>query len=81
LFKGFEPGRNALSLVPLALPAATPVRRCLAQQHQCIALRKKIIAGLEPGEMLPLTLGTDEGKPEGRYFHFIVKRRTLCVEN
>jgi hypothetical protein len=31
--------------------------------------------------MLPLTLGTDEGKPEGRYFHFIVKRRTLCVED
>ncbi|HEY5027227.1 MAG TPA: hypothetical protein VIK39_02375 [Candidatus Angelobacter sp.] len=50
-----------LSLAPLALQAATPVRRCLAQQCQCITLSQKIIEGREPGEMLPLTLGTDEG--------------------
>jgi hypothetical protein len=28
---------------------------------------------MEPGEVLPLTLRTDEGKPEGRYFQFICK--------
>jgi hypothetical protein len=31
---------------------------------------------MEPGEMVPLTLGTDEGKPEEKYFRFIAKRRT-----
>jgi hypothetical protein len=32
------------------LPAATLNPRCLAQQHQCIELRKKIVEGIEPGE-------------------------------
>jgi hypothetical protein len=32
------------------LPAATPNPRCLAQQHQYIELRKKIVEGIEPGE-------------------------------
>jgi hypothetical protein len=31
--------------------------RCLAQQHQCVLQSQKILEGMEPGEMLPLTLG------------------------
>jgi hypothetical protein len=55
-------GRNAFQ----ALPGATTPMHCTSQ---------KIVEGMEPGEMVPLTLGTDEGKPEEKYFHFIVKRR------
>ena len=50
LFPGIA-GRNAGP----ALPGATTPMRCTSQ---------KIIEGIEPGEMLPLTLGTDEGDPE-----------------
>jgi hypothetical protein len=39
----------------------------------------KIIAGMEPGEMLPLTLGTDEEKPEVKILSFHREEETLCV--
>jgi hypothetical protein len=54
LFKGFEPGRRRFLWSP-ALSAATPVRRCLAQQRQCTS--QKILKGWSPEKMLPLTLG------------------------
>jgi len=54
LLKGFEPGRTALTLVPLMLPAATPNQVLPAQQHQCTS--KRTFAVAEPGEMMPLAL-------------------------
>jgi hypothetical protein len=63
--RDLSPEEWRFSLVPSALPAAAPVRRC-SRNNANIALRKKIIQGMEPGEMLPLALAIDERKPEGR---------------
>jgi hypothetical protein len=50
-------GRNAGP----ALPGATMPMHCTSQ---------KIIEGMEPGEILPLTLEADEGKPEAKILSF-----------
>jgi hypothetical protein len=47
--KGFEPGRNGSFLWSPGIGGATPNPALLAQQHQCIALRKNL-EGMEPGE-------------------------------
>ena len=54
--------------------------RCRPQRRSGAAWRNnanalhfaKNIEGMEPGEILPLTLATDEGNRKQRYFHFIV---------
>jgi len=43
----------------------------MAQRYYCSL--QKLLKGWSPEKMLPLTLGIDEEKPEGKTFHFIVK--------
>jgi hypothetical protein len=55
-----------------ALPGATTPMRCTSL---------KIIEGMEPGEMLPLTLGTDEGEPEVKILSLHREKETLFLED
>jgi len=55
--RDFEPGRMALSLAPFGVAGrnASPALHGATTPMHCTS--QKIIAGMEPGEMLPLTLG------------------------
>ena len=77
LFKGFEPGRMALSLVPWR---CRPQRRSgAAWRNNAKCTSQKIVEGMEPGEMLPLALGTDEEKPEAKKLSFHREEENVCV--
>jgi len=55
IVEGILSPEERLFLVSPGVAGRRPMRRCLAQQHQCIALTKNV-EGIEPGEMLPLAL-------------------------
>ena len=70
----------ALSLASLALPAAMPIPALPGATMPMHYTFAKIIEGREPGEMLPLTLGTDEANRKRRHFHFIERAEDNMCE-
>jgi hypothetical protein len=40
---------------------------------------QNLVKGWSPEKMLPLTLGIDEEKPEGKYFSLHREEVTLCL--